>query len=172
MRKRLSFILLLVLSTTLAQLSINCSKPLEFTDGDPNEVDTIFLTDSIFISDSSVVFDTVYLTDSIYIVDTFYITDSSDFCARLSATRQEIVWLLNNESGDFSLKFLGQLQSEKPPQELIITIGDQEFLWSPVQTLEFSFDLKLDEKAIITIVSDKPHAYGHAIDICLYVEKK
>ena len=154
MRKRLSVILLLVLSAILTQLSINCSKPLEFSDGDPTDVDTIYLTDTLFF------------------VDTVYITDSSDFCARLSASRQSIVWILNNDPGNFNLKFLASIESGQPPQKLIITIGEQEFLWSPVEGLEFTFDLDLNENALITIISDNPHAYGHAIDICLYVEEK
>lgn len=127
------------------QFLMNCSKPL----------------DSISESGQTA-------TDTVVVVDTLIIADTM-FCARLNSNRQEIVWMLQNQEGYFSLEFVAAIERVLNSQTLMIDIDDQQFQWRLSEDLRFMIEKDLEQNASIRITSIPPHAYGQAIDICLRV---
>lgn len=144
------------------QLLTNCSKPLESID-ENEQIPPDTVTDTIVVFDTVAVFDTVVVIDTISVGDTM-------FCARLNSHRKEIVWMIGNDEGLYSLEFSEIREREDPSQILVINIDDQQLFWPPSEYSEFIVDQNLGQNAIVRIESIPPHSYGHAIDICLRVK--
>lgn len=140
------------------QAFLSCSSPLDDVSGFGGSPPRIII-----------IVDTLIVVDTVIIV----VTDSTgNSCERLSATRQELVWLFSNSEGSYNLEFLAYSESDRPPQMLVVIIDDQEFMWDPNESMEFSLNLDLKENASVWIISENPHAYGHSIDICLTVSEE
>ena len=137
------------------QFLMNCSKPLDSI----NE-------NGQFPADT--VTDTVAVIDTIVVIDTISVADTM-FCARLNSQRQEIVWMLQNQEGYFSLEFVAAIEREPNSQTLMIDIDGQQFQWRLAEDLTFMIEMYFEQDAIIRITSNPPHAYGQAVDICLRV---
>ncbi len=122
------------------------------------------LTDTLIFTDTVIIYDTVIveITDSIFV---------DGFCARIGAHRKEIVWLFKDLSGNYRLSFLSSYESDKPAQELILVIDDKQFSWIPSNDDKLEIDIELFEDSSVRIYLANPGAYGHTIDICLYLEK-
>jgi hypothetical protein len=149
------------------QLLTNCSKPLESIDeNDQIPGDTV--TDTIVVFDTVAVFDTVVVIDTVVVVDTISVADTA-FCARLNSHRKEIVWMIGNDEGLYSLEFSAISERENHSRTLVISIDDQQFFWHLSEYSEFIADQNLEQNAIVRIESIPPPSYGHAIDICLRV---
>lgn len=157
----------------------NCSKPLDTNRIVETGPETTFVTDTISFTDTlyndttlidtlivdSLIVDTLII-DSL-IVDTIYV--DSMFCARLGSHRQEIVWILFNQPGDYRLDFLAIAERIRRSQILDLNIDGTSYSWRPADNFEFSVEQELDRYAVIRIESTPAHAYGQAIDICLRV---
>ncbi len=107
-------------------------------------------------------------SDTVAVVDTLIIADTM-FCARLNSQRQEIVWMLQNQDGYFSLEFVAAIERVGNSQTLMIDIDDQQFHWRLAEDPRLMIEMYFEQDAIIRITSIPPHAYGQAIDICLRV---
>ncbi len=127
------------------QFLMNCSKPL----------------DSISENEQT-------SSDTVAVVDTLIFADTM-FCARLNSQRQEIVWMLQNQEGYFSLEFVAAIERELNSQTLMLDIDDQQFQWRLAEDPRFMIEGYFEQDAIIRITSNPPHAYGQAVDICLSV---
>ncbi len=149
MKKLILFSAWAVLFTGI-QFLTNCSKPLESID-----------------EDGQIPADTV--TDTVVVVDTIIVADTM-FCARLDSHRKEIVWMIDNDEGLYSLEFSEIRERDDPSQILVIDIDDQRLFWPLSEYTEFIVDQNLGQNAIVRIESIPPYAYGHAIDICLRVK--
>ncbi len=124
---------------------MNCSKPLD-------SIVKYGQTDS----------DTVFAVDTIIVVD-------STYCARLNSQRQEIVWILFNQEGLFHLEFEAITERDNDSRTLVIDLNDQQYIWPLAEYHGFILEQNLEQNTHVRIVSDPPHAYGQAIDICLSV---
>lgn len=141
-------------------------------------VDTIFATDTIILADTititdtlvDTVVDTILQTDTVIIVDT--LTISPTYCARLSCFQKKVIWLLQNHAGTYRLEFVASGDNRMPKHRLIVKIGGEQYEWLPNDNPELILELDLDESAKVLIYSATPHAYGHALDICLKVEEQ
>ena len=156
--KRLILMLLCGCVLISLQFVVNCSRPLESID----EIDTLFPV-------SETPGDTVVRVDTVTIVEG---NDGSSFrfCARLASNQQEIVWLLQNEAGQFHLEFAALADRIHPSQTLLIEIDGEQFQWQPAKNMDFVIEQELGENAIARISSSTPHSFGHAIDVCLKVK--
>ncbi len=132
--------------------------------------DTLFLPgDTIYVP-----LDTVYLPgDTVYMPpDTVFLPDTiMQFCARLEAPVQEIVWPLMNEAGTYALDFEAVLESDRPAQSLTVDIDGRLFEWSLAESLELRFEGAQGDDAIVRISHIPPPASGHAVDICMRVTR-
>lgn len=137
------------------QFLMNCSKPLESIN-ENGQIPADTVTDTVAVIDTVVVIDTISVADTM-------------FCARLNSQRQEIVWMLQNQEGYFSLEFVAAIERELNSQTLMIDIDDQQFQWRLAEDLRLMIETYFEQDAIIRITSIPPHAYGQAIDICLRV---
>jgi hypothetical protein len=158
---------------------VNCSKPLDTDEIIQMPPDTIFVSDTITFTDTlyadttfidtliidTLIIDTLFIDTTI--VDTVFI--DSMFCARLSSHRQEIVWILFNQSGTYQLDFLAIAERIRRSQTLAVNIDGQSYSWCPADDDELYIEQYLDQYAIIRITSIPPHAYGQPIDICVRV---
>ena len=129
---------------------INCSKPLDtmYNDDQPGS-ELIEVQDSIIV-----------IQDTIIIIE-------SEYCARLNAQRQEIVWVLQNIEGAHFLDFIAVPERNNDRRILIIDIDDEIYYWNIAEGHELTIETVISNNTIIEIVSTPPHAYGHAIDVCL-----
>ena len=173
------------------QFAANCSQPLESTD-EPNNVppgpdviyDTTISIDTIVVVYDSTEVDTIIAVDTTIVADTVYVIDTTGqtdtvvvvveggdgaqtVCARLSSTRQEIMWMFRNEAGPFLLEFTAAAERLHPTQVLSVTVDGQVVEWIPGENRELILQQDLGENAAIEIYSGKPGAFGHAIDVCL-----
>jgi hypothetical protein len=179
----LSVVAVLVLG---ALIVASCANPLESTaKPEPlQHIDTLLLMDTLFMSESVLVTDTVVIVDTVREVDTVIVTDSvfqvdtvfvsvpdtSDcgrMCAELSSHSKKIVWLLDNDAGRYRLEFDGEPERQQPRQRLFVEMGGKTYQWTVQDnpTLIIDVDLSADDR--ITISSCNPHAFGHAIAICV-----
>lgn len=147
---------------------VNCSKPLD-VGKIIQETDTVFVTDTITFSDTlyadTTFIDTLYIDSTI--IDTVFL--DTMFCARLNSQRQEIVWMLFNQEGQFHLDFQTLTERIRDSQILLIDIDGSQFHWDLSENRELEIDINLERNALIQITTLPPHAYGQAIDICLRV---
>lgn len=149
--RRTIFLAILALVLAGALFQLNCSKPLEtLSDQDPIQIDTIYIVDTVYVN----------------MPDT---SGEQLLCARIASNQHDIVWMFRNPEGTFRLEFEANIGKESPVQEIIIEIDDNKFSWHPVQNKEFAIERDLIQNASIRISTDVPHAYGHAIDICLKI---
>lgn len=135
-------------------------------------VDTVIVTDSIVQSDTVRLVDTLVITDSMFQVDTVFVSvpDTSDcgrMCAELSSHSKKIVWLLDNDASRYRLEFDGQPERQQPKQRLFVEVGGRTYQWTVQDNPTLTIDADLDADARITISSCNPHAFGHAIAICV-----
>ncbi len=146
----------------------NCSKPLDVSQI-IQETDTVFISDTIIFSDTlyadTTFIDTLYIDSTI--IDTVFL--DTIFCARLNSQRQEIVWMLFNQEGQFRLELQTLTERIRDSQTLLIDIGSSQFQWDLSENRELEIDVNLERNAIIQITTLPPHAYGQAIDICMRV---
>jgi len=153
----------------LFQLLMNCAEPLETTR--PVAPDTVVVLDTVIISEPP---ETVIVVDTLFFMDTVIVVlpdsgSSATFCARLSAHQPEIVWLLLNEAGQYLLQFEASAEQSHPEQVLVVEIDGSSYQWYPAETAEYTIEVDLERHATIRITTIPPHAFGHAIDICLVV---
>lgn len=167
-------LLSLVATFVVIPLLFNCSQPLESSSDDATVI-----IDTVEIVDTILVVDTVLIVDTVIVV----ISDSTGadvFCGSLPSccsdedddqgrARKQIAWFLNNQEGLFNLEFVAIIESDDPPQALVVDISGIVFEWLPVESMEFTTNMNLKRNATVTISSTAPHAYGHVIDICLNV---
>ena len=198
--KRLIPIVFLATIIIAGQLSVNCSKPLDSSiiipNPDPNTKDTVYLYDTLIITDTVITIDTIFGEDTTIIYDTITITDtfvdtiidtviqtdtviivdtltiSPTYCANLSSYQKTITWMLQNHAGTYHLEFVASGDNNDPKQVLIIEIDGEEIEWRPYDNSEIILDLDLDENSKAVISPTTPRAFGHAIAICLKVEKQ
>ena len=136
---------------------INCSKPL----------DTVY-HENQRSSEQEVIQDTIIvIQDSVIVIQDTIIIIETNYCARLNAQRQEIVWVLQNIEGEHFLDFIAIPERNNDRRTLIIDIGDETYFWNLADGHEITIESEIFDNTIIEIVSTPPHAYGHAIDICL-----
>jgi hypothetical protein len=157
----------------------NCSKPLDIDRIADTGPDTVFISDTITdtLYDDTTIIDTLIVDTLIIdtliidstIVDTIYI--DSMFCARLSAHRREIVWILFNQPGTYRLDFLAIAERIRRSQTLNVNIDGHTYSWIPADNFHYWVEQDLGQYAVIRITSTPAHAYGQAIDICLSVSE-
>ena len=134
-------------------------------------MDTIIVIDTVTqIDQDTVVFvDTVIVTDTVTTVDTVIVTNDTTrmLCGQIEASQKEIVWLIQNDAGEYRLSFAVYLESDQPPQTLSVDIDGSELTWSTVEESSLVLSTWLNEYAVIRICSTKPPARGHAVIVCL-----
>ncbi len=167
MKKLILSLIWVVISAGFIYL-VNCSKPLDVSKI-IQETDTVFVSDTIIFSDTLYA-DTTFI-DTLYIDSTIIDTVIVDtmFCARLNSQRQEIVWMLFNQEGQFHLELQTLTERIRGSQTLLIDINGAQFQWEPADNRELEIDINLERNTIIRITTTPPHAYGQAIDICLRI---
>ena len=152
-----------------------------------NHVDTILQIDTVFVDDSTFIVDTLYLidtlvqidtvlqidtifeTDTVYIVDTVFVdtSDGLSYCAVLNATHQEVVWFFRNPAGLYRLEFTGSVEKERPPKEITVFVGDQSYLWYPIENMVLIFEQDLQQNVTVRLSSLPAHSFGHDLHVCL-----
>jgi len=134
-------------------------------------IDTLVVVDTVIQiqPDTVIVIDTVNQLDTVTVVDTVYvITDSARFmCGRIESCQKEIIWLLQNEAGQYQLNFAACIEKDQPPQSLTVEIAGTEYTWNTAERGTFVVNSWLNDNATVTITSKKPPARGHAVYICL-----
>ena len=171
---------LLALSAGLAlyaaiQLTMSCADPLDNGGLSPSPI-TQPSTDTLVIFDTTVIIDSVFIFDTVTRIDTIIITnphgdDSLAFCSKLGEGDHKIVWMLQNDEGDYHLEFEAYAERGKPEQTLIVSIGDDTFTWSPADNSSYTSDRHLSVDTRIKIALSEPCAYGHEIHVCLKLSK-
>ena len=169
-------------------------------DPDPNNQDTVFIFDTVFVIDTIITIDTIFGGDTIIVVDTFIVTDtiiavdtiiltdtltitdtviivdtliiSPTYCASLSSSQKTVTWMLQNHAGTYSLEFQASGDNNDPKEILLVEIDGVLHEWRPYDNPKMALELNLDESAIAVISAKSPHAFGHALDICLKVDKQ
>lgn len=165
-------------------------------DPDPKTKDTIYIYDTLFVTDTVITVDTIFGYDTTFIYDTIFDGDtiilvdtivdtviqadtiiiidtlsiSPTYCASLSFYQKTITWMLQNQSGRYRLEFVASGDNNDPKEKLVIEIDGDTFEWRPYDNPEIVLELDLDDDARTLIYSLTPHAFGHALDICLKVE--
>jgi hypothetical protein len=174
MRKMIVLFVWLTASVVFIYLA-NCSRPLDIDRIIEAGPDTVFVSDTVY-NDTTIIdtliIDTLIIDTLIIdtlIVDTVYI--DSMYCGRLSSHRQEIVWILFNQPGNYRLDFLAIAERIRRSQTLEINIDGNSYSWRPGDNFEFSVEQNLGRYAVIRIKSMPAHAYGQPIDICLRVSE-
>jgi hypothetical protein len=173
-----------ILSTVCAlllivpQLFINCSQPLESADnpggvqpGPGLKIDTLVIIDTIVVVNENKT-DTLYVFDTTVHIDTLVIIDpgggsSQIVCDQLGSGQKYIVWMFRNPGGEYLLEFVANAERIHPSHDLSVFVNGVEYTWLPAESSEFLLQEKLEENAVIRIVSNKPSSLGHPIDICL-----
>ncbi len=143
------------------------------------DTDTIIQTDTLIHTDTVIQTDTVTQTDTLTYTDTFTYTDTvivadtvflpTGYCASLSASQHEILWMFQNDAGSYVLEFMAMVDEDKPPKNLIIDIDGQQFEWHPNESMVIEIEQNLGEYAYARIWTDTPRALGHAVAICLKI---
>ena len=135
--------------------------------------DTIIQTDTLTQTDTIIQTDTVTQTDTLTYADTVVVADTvfvpTGYCASLSASQHEILWMFQNDAGSYLLEFVAMPGDSKPPKNLIIDVGGQQFEWHPNESMVFEIEQNLGEYTYARIWSDSPRALGHAVAICLKI---
>lgn len=139
-----------------------------------NNRDTITQVDTISVVDTVIVVDTVYVTDTLVVIDTVVVTipdttGGGGYCGRLSSSRKEIVWLLQNDAGMYELDFAALVSSDRPPKKLEISVNGDVYVWQPGKDPALALELDLGENTVIRITPFSPASFGHSVDICLTV---
>jgi hypothetical protein len=119
--------------------------------------------------------DTIYVTDTLTFTDTVIIvipdTGSAQMqCGRLNSHRKELVWMFRNEPGVYSMDFRAIVEYDNPSRLIVIDIDGEQHFWHLNETLEYIIEPTLGDDAVVRVSTIPPHAYGHAIDICLIIE--
>lgn len=178
--KRLFFLLGCLSPFVVFQLVTSCADPLTNGQSAPTSPTTP-QTDTIVIVDTSYIVDSVFIVDSTFIIDTLISMDTSiivpqndsiQHCSRIGSGQHEIVWLLQNQSGNYHLEFAALAEQGKPKQTVIVDINGHQYKWNPADQGTLILDQHLVAKTIIRIELSVPVAYGHAIDICLLMSRR
>jgi hypothetical protein len=140
------------------------------------EIDTIIQIDTIINEDTLYVVDTINIVDTVTIVDTVIIVEPdpggfSSVCSILLANLREIIWMFDNQEGNYSLTFTATADRDFTFRWLVINIDGQEYCWNPSSSAEFNIDLYLDAGADIRVKPDQPLLLGHEVQICLTIAK-
>jgi hypothetical protein len=135
-----------------------------------NQIDTLFITDTTFVVDTIIVRDTTNHVDTVIIVEPGQ-DGPQMLCAQMASNRQEILWMYRNPEGLFRLEFAASTERGHPTQELLVEIDGRLIIWDTSDSLELILEQNLGPNAKIRISSLEPHAFGHAIDICLTLTK-
>jgi hypothetical protein len=170
-------------------IALSCAQPLSDppapTNGSNSGVDrtdtitvrdTLIIVDTIVVNDTITIADTIVVNDTITIADTVIVPlpdsgDSNKVCAQLGASQKELVWLFVNEPGEYKLEFRALTENLKPAQVLVVNIDGETFEWKPSENTELTLERNLVNRATVRISPKNPSAFGHAIDICLWVTK-
>lgn len=141
-----------------------------------SDLDTILIVDTVVVVDPDTVsiVDTIYQTDTLRVVDTIYVdADSTQMmCGRIESCQKEIVWLLQNEPGQYHLSFAAFTEKDQPEQSLTVEIGDNSYSWNTIENVNLDVDQALTADASIIITSQKPPARGHAVYVCLSIVRQ
>ncbi|SYZ73179.1 exported hypothetical protein [Candidatus Zixiibacteriota bacterium] len=147
-----------------------------------NHIDTLIITDTTNQTDTLIIVDTTFHVDTVFVhdttghVDTVIIVEPGPdgpltLCSRLACNQKEIIWMFRNDAGSYRLEFTAAIESDQPPQKLVVDIDGQKVTWDLSKKLELDLDQALGANAIIDISSTNPHALGHSINICLTMTK-
>jgi hypothetical protein len=63
----------------------------------------------------------------------------------------------------------GVPEKQQPKQKLFVQVGDKTYQWIVQDSPTLTIDANLNGDTRITISSCNPHAFGHAIAICVTV---
>ncbi len=130
-------------------------------------IDSVLIYDTIHSFDTIAIFDTVMHIDTVFINGHDTCEGSKMVCSRIASNQQEIIWMFRNLEGIYHLEFSATTERSHPTQTLNLNIDGHDFAWSTADNPEFITDLHLGPNAKIVITSNKPGAFGHAIDVCL-----
>lgn len=152
-------------------------------------VDTTTVTDTLIVIDTVINSDTVTIIDTQYVVDTIFVYDTTTlqdtiiivvpdstgpfvYCSRLGSNQQEVVWMFHNSAGAYHLEISAAAERLKPEPQLIVTVDGVGYDWNLAESLKLALDQPLLENATIVIERAKPNPYGHALDLCIYIERQ
>ncbi len=133
-------------------------------------VDTVTLTDTLAIYDTTVIHDTTEIHDTTVIHDTteIVIPDSTciqTICDKITMYEPTIVWTFGNMAGTYLLTFEGTVEGYQPPERLLVTIDEDEYIWNIKQNPMFTVETNLNENATIKVTdADK---CGYIVYVCL-----
>jgi len=141
--------------------------------------DTITETDTVNIGDTITLYDTIIITDTI--LDTLIFTDTvivfipdttgvQTECSRLSSHQHNLVWMFQNQAGNYSIRFSSNIESNNPIRDLLVNIGGHNYSWNPHESGEFIVELYLGNNVTIKVGLDQPKAFGHPVDICVSLD--
>lgn len=142
-------------------------------------IDTISNTDTVTISDTITVFDTIVITDTI--LDTLIFTDTvivivpdtagvQTECSRLSSHQHDLVWMFQNQAGNYSIRFSSNIESNNPIRELTVIIDGHIYTWNPHTNSELVVQQNIGNNIIIKVSANQPKSFGHPIDICVSLD--
>jgi hypothetical protein len=161
--------------------ALNCSQPLNDSPSIPgnptggsNTTDTVVVHDTIVVKDSVYYSDTTVIIDTITIIDTVIVelpdtSATTEICSRLGSQRQELVWLLANEGGQYRLEFLALAEKLQPNQVVLVDVDGAVTKWIPEDNSTLILEVALGSHAVIKVSPECPSAFGHAIDVCLWI---
>lgn len=151
---------------------VDCTQPLN--DGPNAPVEPAGgnnTTDTVYIPDTIVVTDTITIIDTVIVNPPGDTTTKSENCGRFGSQRKELVWLFNNDEGNYRLEFLAKAYKFKPEQVLIIDVNGETLQWIPADNPRLTLEKALSPYTVVKITPEDPAAFGHCIDICLWVTK-
>lgn len=136
--------------------------------------DTLIVVDTVVQHDSTIVYDTttVMVVDTLVQYDTTYVVHTVlQYCDEIENADHGFAWILN-ETGAFALHFYAELERVHPQQEVYIKLNEGDpYTWIPADGLEFYIEEYLMSGDVITVWTGPPHAFGHSIAICMYLEQ-
>ncbi len=135
-------------------------------------IDTIYIDDTLVIYDTTIIVDTVG-TDTVTVVDTIYIdsTTTEPYCGTLDSKSKQIKWFVPLEPGLYTFRFFGSTDRDKPEQQLTVTIGNTPCEWPIASQPELTLTFTATSSRWVVITANPPPARGHAIQICLEIQK-
>jgi hypothetical protein len=140
--------------------------------------DTIIVIDTVIVvdPDTTIIHDTTVIVDTITIVDTVIVTppdtsEAIEICGQLSSARHSLSWLFANDAGMYRLEFRALTEKLKPTQVLVVSINGETFEWTPSIDPDITLDRNLTAHSTVTITAKNPAAFGHGVDICLWLTK-
>lgn len=168
--KRFILFLLVASLWCVAHSFVGCADPMQNVTQSPAPPPGA-THDTVSTVDTVVVIDTVIQVDTVIVVvpDT---GTSTQLCSRIGSGQHEIVWILQDQDGLYTLDFVAMVARDQPVQSVVVDIDGKKFSWSPSKNPEFVTIQHLSPHAVIRIFSTQPCAFGHPIDICLAVRHK